>query len=157
MRLFHLLPLLSLVSAIPRNDHENYSYFAIQVDSSNLPPQTTLAEHAETVSREMGYHFLGNVGELDDYFLVAASKDDIPHRHVKRLSSVDSGIVWVEQQVPRKRLFKRDNPTRIRRITPRKTGYDDFEGLGIKDPGFNKQWHLVSISSLEENYLQLSV
>lgn len=117
---------------IPANDFENYDYYIIQIetplnkrDTANgansnvvIHDRDNGAWHslkARDVANNIGYHFLGQVGELRDYFMIAVDKKD----RVKRSSdpndeidliknSLDQDIVsYVSYQEPERRLFHR--------------------------------------------------
>ncbi len=177
MKLSYILLLLSAsmanaISLIPKNDHDNFYYYAVQlkrselssaIDSLSRPGSQNdahlLTKRAADVASFLGYHYLGQVGELEEYHLFAhpklSKRSHIPlshenslngadeeehHPHVlkKRLQDVSDDIIWVDQQIPKRRLFKRATI-----LTD-----SDKKSLSITDPGFENQWHL-------ENRLQV--
>ncbi|KAJ3088581.1 pheromone processing endoprotease, partial [Quaeritorhiza haematococci] len=114
-------------SLVPPNDHANYHYFAIQLDTSSaFHPGKSLTtdeldDQAEGLAGSLGYDLLGRVGELDNFYLFAKRKvlnkrsengvvyDEEHHRtrHVKRLLDSSSVVVDVIPQTPSRRLVKR--------------------------------------------------
>ncbi|KAI8805076.1 pheromone processing endoprotease Kex2 [Cladochytrium replicatum] len=162
--------------AISSNDHDNYVYFAVKLDSTlhhngvSEKGEVHLARRAEDISMKMGYHLLGPVGSLTDWFLFATPKPDekvegtvdLHKRHIETLSATE-GVVNVRPQIPTRRLYRRDGvasqdfvgmePKYQRRILSppedlfRRQSKDDlarWKALNISDPGFTNQWHLVN-------------
>ncbi|KAJ3298160.1 pheromone processing endoprotease [Borealophlyctis nickersoniae] len=147
--------------SIPPNDHDNFHYFAVRIDADATTPRETLSERAHALGRQLNYHCLGRVGELRNYFLYATPKTVFiegrglaphePHVHVKRFSEVDD-VAWVEPQIPKRRLFKRDVPqpeveSREQRAGPIRIT-ETMKRLGIDDPGFKNQWHLINTEQI---------
>lgn len=150
---------------IPPNDHANFHYFAVQVDTSRdtlaLSPND-LKDKAHSLGASLGYHVVGRVGELRDYFLFAARKeksdsaapqrrgaDAVSEDHVlhARKFAREPSVAWVERQIPKRRLFKRNPVPQVERGRPLRL--DELrKDLGIFDPGFNLQWHLVRIARI---------
>ncbi|KAJ3257925.1 pheromone processing endoprotease [Boothiomyces macroporosus] len=103
-------------------DYENYHYFAIQSQHSDI---------------NFGFevHSIERIGELSDHYLVSVPVNktlDNSH-HLQKRFEEHSKIGWVERQVPRVHLFKRSRDiNHIRTI------------LNITDPGFSHQWHLLN-------------
>ncbi|KAJ3017657.1 Proprotein convertase subtilisin/kexin type 7 [Thoreauomyces humboldtii] len=93
-------------------------------------------EEAEVYAKQRGFHSLGQIGQLEGYFLFEAGPcdlDDDPegctHEALQRRNQEVHGLLleaehvkWFEQQVPKKR-FKRDFKM-------------------FSDPLFPRQWHL---------------
>ncbi|KAJ3037293.1 pheromone processing endoprotease [Rhizophlyctis rosea] len=141
--------------SIPPNDHTNFHYIAIKLSPTSASPDP-LPVRAQTIGTTLGYHYLGRVGELDDYFLYATPKhptaDETAHhgrRHAKRFTDL-SGVVWAEPQVPKRRLFRRDvvpREERAERGGPIRIG-DIMQRLNISDPGFDRQWHLLNTEQI---------
>lgn len=125
-------------------------------------------QHAKKIASSLGTRYEGPVGELKTYFLVSSELPAL----VKRSSSsdqVDPVLASFEQQKKNGTLFKRSvddsaawsKVQRIdkqilkqrskRAVLPRapilssgKLVLEDAKAsLGIKDPGFTNQWHLV--------------
>ncbi|KAI8592030.1 peptidase S8/S53 domain-containing protein [Geranomyces variabilis] len=155
-------------AAAPRHgDHENYHYLAVRLEpSTDAAESDNLEARAQALASGLSYHFLGRVGELPNYFLLAAEKQppvarrDAPltprsrehavelqrREHVNTLAGAE-GVAWVEAQVPKVRLFKRaPTPAAAEEDTRgRPFRLDEIvESLQIKDPGFPRQWHLVN-------------
>ncbi|KAI9203313.1 pheromone processing endoprotease KexB [Polychytrium aggregatum] len=129
-------------------DHQLFHYYAIQVKSSPDP-----VSQAKAVADRLGFQFVGRVGELDDYFLLASEKPsehrsadaDHPavadhHARVKKRFAEEDHVLWVNEQVPKRRLFKRTGMP-ADPLSPRSSPEQQF---GIKDPDFVHQWHLVN-------------
>ncbi|KAI8821066.1 peptidase S8/S53 domain-containing protein [Fimicolochytrium jonesii] len=150
--------------AIPPNDHVNFHYFAVKLDPP--PPHVSSAaaalddDYYQTLAKDigttLGVHTLGRVGQLQNYYLYAASKDQTLFgrsqeqveaertHHEKRFASKPN-VAWVKTQIPQRRLFARA-PTpapQNERGRPFRLG-EIMKELGIEDPGFQNQWHLVN-------------
>ncbi|KAI8833883.1 peptidase S8/S53 domain-containing protein [Chytridium lagenaria] len=141
-------------------DHDKYVYVAVQMDpkqvEAGIPAHHALHKRAESVAREVEMQFVGRVGELPDYFQFAIPKSEIILKRDGLNAEQDEAsfieelvtnrleahphIIWAEQQIPKKRLHKRDPPVADhfyqRRLWTGETS------LGIADPLFTKQWHL---------------
>ncbi|KAJ3218502.1 pheromone processing endoprotease [Dinochytrium kinnereticum] len=160
-------------------DHENRLYFAVQITKDIHPTEETkdpvhhvLHRRAEVAAQDVDMEFMSRVGELSDYFQFT-----IPRSRVSSATGDESGaeldkaaveamifeklqshphIVWAEQQIPKKRLFKREPPTvdhphpaaeelRHKSLSKRDVDIDKIAtSLGIADPLFTKQWHLFN-------------
>jgi hypothetical protein len=171
--------------AIPPNDHDNYHYFAFQLRSSsssslpsNLPHyheirKRELHTRAQDIADSLDMHFIGRVGELNDYFQVAIPKSQAGSKvdeksAIQALLSSNYGVDWADIQIPKKRLFSRSvistessinlgydpgsGPPSSRfdsSVAKRSQAEDNFNyavnELHMKDPEFKNQWHLVSI------------
>eukprot|EP00842_Homolaphlyctis_polyrhiza_P006153 jgi/Hompol1/6539/HPOL_005011-RA len=112
---------------------------------------------ARRIGESLGLRFSRPVGELRDHFVFAAPKDsaniDTAASHLHRRALDHSSVMWAEVQLPRKRLFKREllepsvplsaRHSQEERGPPLRVG--DIAGvLGIKDPQFKNQWHLLN-------------
>ncbi|KAJ3163643.1 pheromone processing endoprotease [Geranomyces michiganensis] len=158
-------------AAAPRHgDHDNYHYFAVRVAASaDAANSATLESRAQALAADLSYDFLGRVGELPDYFLLAAEKQlpeghrvntPLTRRSVEHIVELQrrqhestiagaEGVAWVEAQVPKVRLFKRaptPAPVAVEEdARGRPFRLDEIrQTLGINDPGFSNQWHLVN-------------
>lgn len=133
---------------IPLKDYENFHYFAIQLQNPSSIIHGSLNN----------FYVLGNVGELKDYYLVATRKQPLveAHTHQKRLSESFDDIVYIKEQVPRrvygKQLVEETdigclNNNKLKKRDPAQPPRNKelFKKLGINDPEFEKQWHLVKI------------
>ncbi|TPX68172.1 hypothetical protein SpCBS45565_g03242 [Spizellomyces sp. 'palustris'] len=148
---------------IPRNDHYNFHYFAVQLDTSrdgSVPSAEVLEDRAHQLGSSLGYHFVGRVGELVDYYLFATPKEsgglerrsteEAEHEHVRPVKRFadEPAVAWVERQVPKRRLFRRaalPNAGQPKEERGRPLRLDDVrKELNIQDPGFSSQWHLVN-------------
>ncbi|KAJ3331328.1 pheromone processing endoprotease [Blyttiomyces sp. JEL0837] len=199
----------------PPNDHQNYHYFAIQLESPFTPKGSdmyTSTDHeaitlkystiarrafhtrAEDIADELNVHFVGRVGELPDFFQYAIPKRDVnlwvrdrmiglgrrestlnsdqlagldESEHARTVSELikdHPDIVWVEAQVPKLRLFKREpssNDEMVWDLNQANSGPVSVSGalfarqsvpeyliaekeLNISDPEFRNQWHLIN-------------
>ncbi|KAJ3225681.1 pheromone processing endoprotease [Clydaea vesicula] len=141
------------------NDHQNFYYFVIKTQQD---PTILSIENSN-------FHYLGQVGELENHYLIATQKEDSNaeqvleveknHRTIlkKRLSDLIE-FEELNQQLPRK-LFKRKMINEVNNDCLRKKNVLEaraipkmnpiFQGqLGIRDPEFQKQWHLVNLESI---------
>ncbi|KAJ3117104.1 pheromone processing endoprotease [Phlyctochytrium bullatum] len=139
--------------------------FAFQVvpdrDHSDASLHHHLHRRAELAANDLDVDFFGRVGELPDYFQVSVPKSqlisngtgEVDQAALKELLGRISDhphVVWVEQQVPRRRLFKRDPPLEARFEEARihnRMGVDPemvATKFNISDPLFVKQWHLIN-------------
>ncbi|KAI9141702.1 peptidase S8/S53 domain-containing protein [Paraphysoderma sedebokerense] len=144
-------------NAIPDN-HNSHYYYAVEV-----PPGTS----PQLVAEDLNYELVGQIGELKHHYLYRIPKpeylvkrsidrnlnrniqyqeeepeQEIHHkRHYKRFLEHPK-VVWVERQVPKRRLFKRGV------LNERQEGSNDIavikDRLAMKDPGFDQQWHLYN-------------
>ncbi|XP_013409557.1 neuroendocrine convertase 1 [Lingula anatina] len=97
-------------------------------------------ENADKVARDLGYENLGQIGALDDYYLLAHK--DVParsrrsaHTHVKRL--VDHPQVhWAEQQQSKSRVKRGYIPRNIKEDDP--PHIEPFH-----DPNWSHEWYLT--------------
>ncbi|KAJ3289706.1 pheromone processing endoprotease [Rhizoclosmatium sp. JEL0117] len=128
---------------VPRNDHDNYTYIAIKVDSSSDP---------STVAQSLGYQLVGPIGELQGYFLVAQTNDVVRrnadlHRRdggvgtdaeiaVKQVEAHDA-VRWAEAQKPQRRIL-RQGVAETGGIKALRQQYK------INDPQFGYQWHILN-------------
>ncbi|KAJ1556203.1 pheromone processing endoprotease, partial [Cladochytrium tenue] len=142
---------------------------------------------AEEIAAEAGVVFLGRVGALHDYFQFAVprtqprtpeslegeakSSDQPPDAGaaLARFLEDHPDIVWAEQQIPKRRLFKRIPPSppepdlrsghqqrRKEKQEPSSTFASELvkkaiENHGISDPLFPRQWHLYAEGSYDYN------
>ena len=151
--LLRILILLYIQGIASLLNHKNLDYFAIQLAHSNA---NLMQDKLDLLQRKYNLTFVGRIGELDNYYLMAspkasrkrsfmnyffASTDASPNlsRFVQ-----DKDIHWIEHQLPRKRLSKRRH---IPKLLPDGYSFDlmfNSEMFSIKDPGFHKQWHLIN-------------
>lgn len=108
---------------------------------------------AEQMAQQLHVRFEGEVGELSTYYMVSSPKivnqkrdeEDRVIAAFERLlnSRKRDGQLWtdiksIEKQIPRKRVKR--GPI----FTPNEIITDAQKSLGIEDPLFNKQWHLIN-------------
>ncbi|KAI8647352.1 peptidase S8/S53 domain-containing protein [Parasitella parasitica] len=141
--------------AIDKRDYSKRSYYTVHT----LKPNDRIS--ADLIAHEMGGQIEGQVGELSQYYWMSISKDskDVLQHYKKLKRSFDSMVVDVQPQIP-KRLHKRAPPPvienkndeyRLNGETIPLPSLDDPNGfqlvkdaLSIKDPGFDRQWHLIN-------------
>ena len=123
-----------LVSGLVKRDYENNHYYAMELNDTSESAALLLAD-------KLGLDYLGRVGELPNYFSFAVGRADFEKRNLETSILFNhSEILYWDQQIPRKRLFKRDGTVMDSR--PLK------QALELKDPGFDEQWHLVVFINL---------
>ncbi|KAI8328486.1 peptidase S8/S53 domain-containing protein [Chlamydoabsidia padenii] len=129
-------------------------------------------QHAQQIASSLGTRYEGPVGELKTYFVVSSFSPTITERSVYTSSSdqVDPVLASFEHQKKNHVLSKRDPAKSVawskvqridkqilkrrskRAVIPRapilnsgKLVLEDAKtSLGIKDPGFTDQWHLIN-------------
>lgn len=142
--------------AIEKRDYNKRSYYTIQT----LQPNDRTS--ADLIAREMGGRIEGQVGELSHYYWLSipkGSKDVLQH-YKKHKRNLDSIVTDIQPQIPNRRLHKRAPPPiienkgeeyKLNGETIPLPSLDDTNGyqlikeaLSIQDPGFDRQWHLVT-------------
>lgn len=143
------------IASLQKRDYDNRYYYTLHTVEANA------AESAKQVARDLGATFEGQVGELDNYYMISIPKtqqDSIVHHFKKREYSL---VDQIQPQVPTKRLYKRAPPPPVIENTDEEyklnggiPSLDDANGfqsikniLDIKDPGFDNQWHLVKLKN----------
>lgn len=134
-----------------RRDHNNFHYYAIDFSTEVMPEEIAellRLEHIGPIA-DLGYHLfrvpkaassliITNTEEKDD--LVMKHYHNLlkePHRLARREVQVLQAVTSLEPQIPRRRLFKRSAA-----VIPVTAEDLVASTLGIKDPGYPKQWHL---------------
>ncbi|KAI8973037.1 peptidase S8/S53 domain-containing protein [Pilobolus umbonatus] len=104
---------------------------------------------AAQISHDLGTQFEGRVGEIDTYYMLSAPqsrKRDDPvlslfheyqHKTLSKRDSLWSRVKTIDKQVPKKRVKRGPIP-------PKDKVDLTAETLGIKDPMFREQWHLIN-------------
>lgn len=110
-----------------KRDYENRRYFALKI-------RTNTENLASDLGNSLKLRFEGRVGNLPNHFLYSSLLIHLEKRDVSLETDIDKdpAIIWSQEQIPQKRLFKRD-------------GYSWKElraRHNITDPGFENQWHL---------------
>lgn len=140
-----------------KRDFESANYYVLQLD----PMASSCQEIAEKVwkSNEIIVESIGINGLLLDHCTVKVPKSVSSSLLRKReLENAHPGIIWSEIQTPVKRLFKRDPlppppppsppPTNGTIATHPLSKIERVRNaLDLKDPGFEKQWHLLNTAS----------
>jgi kexin len=146
--LLFILPLIT--SKLIKRDYENKVYYALQIEEAGLPFEET----ARMVAKELNMKLEGQVGELQDHFMMYTNKNKLQSRDLGAEFDTHAKIRWSEEQVPQKRLYTRNavegpkvNLARIPKIVAAAERDPNVTliaaKLGITDPGFKNQWHLV--------------
>ncbi|CAK7230643.1 pheromone processing endoprotease [Sporothrix bragantina] len=156
----------SAASSVRRSVHRNHDtndYYVLHLDPETTPDQVAL--HLDLVHE-------GQLGELNDHHVFSSDKTEhdvvkrelTEHRRRKRdLSGVAErstldGILFAQKQVLRKPWEKRVIPPRDPSLPPLQAKADAAPAhpemvakltqvantLGIKDPIFKEQWHLIN-------------
>ncbi|KAI7898804.1 peptidase S8/S53 domain-containing protein [Cokeromyces recurvatus] len=150
---------------IQKRDYENRQYFTLHTIRPND------IKTAKQVASQLNATFEGQVGELSHYYWISipASIDthqDLVNRFVnlqKKRNHPSWLVDQIEPQIPKRRLFKRAPPPPLPVIENEEEEYklnggnftvpslDDINGFEkmkelfqIKDPGFDRQWHLIN-------------
>lgn len=129
-----LLLLLKTVTAqeVPRKNHDTRSYFAVE---SLLGPEELLNQHP-------GWVYEHDVRGLDNHYVFSVERTG--NRAQKRELLTDFRDILSVEDLEPQRLYKRlpvpDVPIDSS-LLPMK---DAEEKLGINDPLFEKQWHLIN-------------
>ncbi|KNE66623.1 hypothetical protein AMAG_11741 [Allomyces macrogynus ATCC 38327] len=145
-------PVLADPAPPHRMDHANYHYFAARVHDG-ADPRLAARDVAAAVDCPVAQsvELVGPVGNLPRHFLYRApaecttalakrNPDASLHSHlVRRALEEHDGVVYVEQQIPTRRLHKRA-PTAITQADAQAI----FDSANIRDPGFPQQWHLYN-------------
>ncbi|KAI9272524.1 peptidase S8/S53 domain-containing protein [Sporodiniella umbellata] len=112
---------------------------------------------AEHVAHQLQVRLEGKVGELDSYFMISVPKENLENRdgldrvlngfeHYKSLSSHKrddsnwSKVTAIEKQIPKRRVKRGPIPVNA----AHEVYLDIRESLDLKDPLFDKQWHLIN-------------
>lgn len=106
------------------------------------------------MAQQLGVRFEGQVGELSTYYMVSSPKKILQKRdedpviakynqllssNWKRDEQPWAKVKSIEKQIPKRRVKRGPIPI----LTPKERVVDAQQSLGIQDPLFNKQWHLV--------------
>ncbi|KAI8086048.1 peptidase S8/S53 domain-containing protein [Halteromyces radiatus] len=140
-------------------------YYTLHFPQGHLDDTTHQA--AKHIAQSLNTRYEGPVGELKTYFLVSQQQQQqytkrasgnydpvltLFDQHKKQLSKRDSiTSPWVkvnriDKQVLKQRSKRAVLPPRAPILTSGKLVLEDAQAtLGIKDPGFDKQWHLVNL------------
>jgi len=119
----------------PELRHDDYYYFAAEVEGHEWMADAELGQKAHAIARHVGASLVGPVGHVRGHYLLQHKRDRHPSLHARRYDAHDD-IRWASLQVPQKRLFKR-TPYTAEQVEKM------WDKLGIHDPGASHQWHLV--------------
>jgi kexin len=117
---------------VARQDHATNEYWAMHLRGDIDP---------EGVARRLSLHYEGQLGELEDHYLFSATKGLEVHSTLRKRSDEDYGILYLEQQRPKK-LYKRSLLSE--RDDPPSLVSELARDLEISDPLFPVQWHLLN-------------
>lgn len=163
--LLHILLCLALAFHIPKRDYAQKQYFVVEIDTlaSNTPLLRFIADHNDS------YTFEHVVGGLDNHFVFSLPKN---HPHAQFLGNFNSNDYALmkrdghEQQYdalanyPGLKLIHMVKPVQLHRRMPvpveeskrtipivdssQEPLREVSEKLGINDPTFAEQWHLIN-------------
>ncbi len=135
--MFLLFPFNSLISATnpPELRHNQFYYFAAEVDGHEWMADGVLEEKAHLIAKDLRATLVGPVGHLRGHYLLEHPRDRHYSLHAKRYDS-HNDIRWSSLQTPQQRLHKRTAYS-IEQVAKY------WQQLGINDPGAKNQWHLV--------------
>jgi kexin len=156
-----------VASILHKRDYTKRSYYTLHTVYPND------IESARQAANHLGAQLEGPVGELSHYYWISIPMSTTNHHNnviqrfnmykkKNRKRNVDF-VDSIQVQIPKKRLHKRAPPPKLDPIIENKEqehvlngetillpSLDDDNGfqktkeaLNIKDPGFDKQWHLV--------------
>ncbi|KAG1055917.1 hypothetical protein G6F43_002155 [Rhizopus delemar] len=130
----------------------NRDYYTLHLPQGEL-------EAVQQIAQQLGVRLEGQVGELDTYYMVSSLKSPFQKRDeedrvltdfdkYKRLSAskwkrdeqVWTKVQSIEKQIPKRRVKRGPIPP----LTPKEIVIETREELNIKDPLFDKQWHLIN-------------
>lgn len=123
----------------------NRSYYTL-----NVPEGKSGQDAAKHVARSLGVRFEGQVGQLETYYMVSApdslKRDEDPvvsqfhsfKKLAKRHDDVWHRVSRLDKQIAKKRVKRGPIP-----MDPKSALLDAQKALGINDPEFPTQWHLV--------------
>ncbi|CEG80867.1 Putative Proprotein convertase PC7 (Fragment) [Rhizopus microsporus] len=132
----------------------NREYYTLHVPQGE-------SEAAEQIAQQLDVRFEGQVGELDTYYMVSAPREAIQKRDgqdgivtkfhqykqyyeslslSKRQEQAWAKVQSIDKQIPKRRVKRGPLPI----LTPKERVVDAQVSLGIKDPLFDKQWHLIN-------------
>lgn len=158
--------LLAVVQATPHKREPGRHYYTLHIPKTDH--DNSGHDAALHVANSLRVRLEGNVGELKNYYLVSAAADDRRmhkrddvdpiveafHAHKRRHLAARSldATYWnqverIDAQIPRqrhKRMPIRREPPFSDLLHGKAAMEDAQKTLGIKDPGFPKQWHLVN-------------
>ncbi|KAL1923176.1 uncharacterized protein VTP21DRAFT_9552 [Calcarisporiella thermophila] len=134
--------------ALQKRDYQQRDYYALELHPDASPAK---------VARSLGLAWEGQIGELENHHLYSISKEREFEMSKKR---EDIGVLWFEKQIPRRRHkrgpipplpVEMDLQTCQRNQLEKRKKPGDRPGvaavaaeLGIADPGFGEQWHLIN-------------
>ncbi|KAK9483628.1 peptidase S8/S53 domain-containing protein [Lipomyces starkeyi] len=138
--------------ALPR-DYANRDYYAVEIDwnfSHQMRSDCDLSCQIDKFAREMGLRFEEPLGSLENHYLFSAThadggdRDADDHVAVKlRKRGRGAQPIRYFEKMKKKRLYKRgvSDPPIDSSLLPLK---EVEKALGIQDPEFEKQWHLMN-------------
>ncbi|KAG8217632.1 peptidase S8/S53 domain-containing protein [Butyriboletus roseoflavus] len=146
-------PLVPALTVPAKRDHATFDYFLL--DHHPAPSAFSVDECVAELG--LGLELVGQVGELPNAWLLSAPKHSLPHRHPvlsrydafrahavihprdDRTRSFLAAINLLEHQLPRQRAKRAPPP-----ISPEDSAATIGARLGVTDPLFTQQWHIVN-------------
>ncbi|KAJ6531338.1 peptidase S8/S53 domain-containing protein [Mycena capillaripes] len=161
---FALFSILTLVSASSKRNYETHNYYVVEHDARHAP----LAD----VSRALGVEVVDRAGELPNTWLVRAprfsgelagreeerdhvldtytrlrarSRDSALAARAENEARTGAAIKYLSRQTLRQRVKRAPFPVRRQQVEDdQEDARAVAERLGIQDPLFDKQWHLLA-------------
>lgn len=159
IRLLFLIFCINVVTCFEKRDYTKRLYYTIH---------TTKSLDIQQIASSLNARYEGQVGELKQYHWISIPISS-PHiiEHALQKRNLD---IRIQPQIPSRRLFKRvppiientDQEYKLNNEIPPTTlpslsdinGYQEIKSLlNITDPGFDQQWHLVSLGSLHKDHM----
>lgn len=146
-------------SRLPTRDYTTYDYYVLHLESTTPPSQ---------IAARLGLTHQGQLGNLADHHIFQAPKQDedvldqaLKKRRKRRRSDRDLDILdtvkFAQKQKTKARLQKREVPRQpagaYHAVEARQQAVPELvskqaaisTALGIRDPIFNEQWHLLNV------------
>jgi kexin len=135
----------SVRTHVVHQNHAQSHYYAMHVHPDTDP---------RSLAADLGLEYEGSLGELEDHHLFSLARtrhdthdDPLSHKLYKRSLSTDQSIhpsiLFLQKQTPSRRHEKRC-PLNIRQDEIPPLVQEVAESLGITDPMFPIQWHLLN-------------
>ena len=148
-----LAPLVPALNVPAKRDHITFDYFLLDYHPTTSDPSID-----ECITElGLGLELVGQVGELPNAWLLRAPKHTPPHRHpvLARYDAFRAHAAIQPRDEPAHRflaaikLFEHQHPRQRTKRAPPPVRPDDSAAaigarLGVTDPLFTQQWHIVN-------------
>lgn len=159
----------SLTASTPRS-YSTHDYWVLEHNPNGPCPHDDVAQ-----SLGAEFEFIEQVGELRDHYLIRKRKDDNPYdsadpvlenlyalrrraaaprvanrlwnRDIHRARGLVASVRSVTRQVLRQRTKRWLSPAHMAQLESRDRFDDVTNSLGIHDPTFDTQWHLLNVKN----------